>query len=240
MGIKLDYASVYHPQTNGQVEHANALIMSGIKPRLVRSLKESDTHWVEELDSVLWGLRTMPNRTIGYTPFFMVYGAEAVLPCDIIHDPPRMRMYEEKEAELDRQDNLDALEEERDVAKPVPHSISNRLEGIKAEKYGPKLITLVNSSYAYLRRKRTSSNPSGRVPSSLIKFSPEEHTVYAVHLITDSSRIHGTRPDAGDSTPSTEPSVRLLTSTSSVTFFFFLSCPLFPFCVQPCKTARMP
>ncbi|SPT18539.1 unnamed protein product [Triticum aestivum] len=117
MGIKLDYASVYHPQTNGQVEQANGLIMSGIKPRLVRSLKESDTHWVEELDSVLWGLRTTPNRTTGYTPYFMVYGAEAVWPCDIIHDSPRVRMYEEKEAELDRQDSLDALEEERDVAK---------------------------------------------------------------------------------------------------------------------------
>ena len=48
---------------------------------------------------------------------FMVYGAEAVLPCDIIHDSPRVRMYEEREAELDRQDSLDALEEERDVAK---------------------------------------------------------------------------------------------------------------------------
>ena len=47
----------------------------------------------------------------------MVYGAEAVLPCDIIHDSPHVRMYEEKEAKLDRQDNLDALEEERDVAK---------------------------------------------------------------------------------------------------------------------------
>ena len=55
MGIKLDYAFVYHPQTNGQVKRANGLIMSGIKPRLVRSLKESNTHWVEELDSVLWG-----------------------------------------------------------------------------------------------------------------------------------------------------------------------------------------
>ena len=75
--------------------------MSGIKPRLVRSLKESDKHWVEELESVLRGLRTTPNRTTGYTPFFMVYGAEAVLPCDIIHDSPRGRMYEEKEAKLD-------------------------------------------------------------------------------------------------------------------------------------------
>ena len=102
MGIKLDYASVYHPQTNSQVERANGLIMSGIKPKLVRSLKESDTHLVEELDSVLWGLRTTLNRTTGYTPFFMVYDAEAVLPCDIIHDSPRVRMYEEKEADLDR------------------------------------------------------------------------------------------------------------------------------------------
>ena len=47
----------------------------------------------------------------------MVYAAKAVLPCDIIHDSPRVRMSEEKEAELDRQDSLDALEEERDVAK---------------------------------------------------------------------------------------------------------------------------
>ena len=91
--------------------------MSGIKPRLVQSLKESYKHWVEELDSILWGLRTTPNCTTGYTPFFMVYGVEAVLPCDIIHDSPRVRMYEEREAEIDRQDNLDALEEERDVAK---------------------------------------------------------------------------------------------------------------------------
>ena len=124
MGIKLDYASVYHPQTNGQVERANGLIMSGIKPRLVRSLTESDTHWVEELDSVLWVLRTTPNRTNWYTPLFMVYGAEAVLPCDIIHDSPRVRMYEEKEAKLDRQDNLDALEEERDIAKARSASIN--------------------------------------------------------------------------------------------------------------------
>ena len=91
--------------------------MSGIKPRLVRSLRESDKHWVEELDFVLWGPRTTPNHTTGYTPFFMVYDAEVVLPYDIIHDSPQVRMYEEREAELDRQDDLDGLEEERDIAK---------------------------------------------------------------------------------------------------------------------------
>ena len=82
----------------------------------MHSLRESDKHWVEELDFILWGLRTTPNHTTGYTPFFMVYDAEAVLPCDIIHDSPRVRMYEETEAELEWPDDLVSLEEERDIA----------------------------------------------------------------------------------------------------------------------------
>ena len=93
----------------------------------------------------------------------------------------------------------------------VPHSISNRLDDTKAEKCGRKLIILANSFYAYRRRKRTSSSPSGRVPSSLIKFSPEERSVYVMHQIIDSSGTHGTRPDSEDSTPSTKLCVHLLT-----------------------------
>ena len=95
--------------------------------------------------------------------------------------------------------------------RPVPHSINNRLEGIKAENFGPKLITLANSFYASPRRRRTSSNPSGRVPSSLTKFSLEVRTAYVMHQIIDSSRTHGTRPDSEDSTPSAELCVCLLT-----------------------------
>ena len=79
-------------------------------------------------------------------------------------------MYEEKEAEHDRQDSLDALEEERDVAKARSAFYHNRLDGIKAEKYGPKFITLANSFYAYQRRKRTSSSPNGKFPSLSTKF----------------------------------------------------------------------
>ena len=95
--------------------------------------------------------------------------------------------------------------------KLVPHSISNRLDDTKVEKCGPKLIILVNSFYAYRKRRRTSSNPSGKAPSSSKKFSQEECTTYVMRPITDSSRTHGTRPDSGDSTPSAELSVCLLT-----------------------------
>ena len=46
----------------------------------------------------------------------MVYGAEAVLPSDIRHDSPRVAAYTEAENEKARQDSLDLLDEERDLA----------------------------------------------------------------------------------------------------------------------------
>jgi hypothetical protein len=52
-GIRLDLASVAHPQSNGQVEKANGLILASIKPRLVEPLERSVGCWVEELPSVL-------------------------------------------------------------------------------------------------------------------------------------------------------------------------------------------
>jgi hypothetical protein len=52
-GIRLDLASVAHPQSNGQVEKANGLILADIKPRLVEPLEHLAGCWVEELPSVL-------------------------------------------------------------------------------------------------------------------------------------------------------------------------------------------
>ena len=72
--------------------------------------------WVGELPSVLWSVRTTLNRSMGFTPFFLVYGAEAILPSDIRHDSTRVAAYVEQDNELARQDSLDALEEARDLA----------------------------------------------------------------------------------------------------------------------------
>ena len=65
---------------------------------------------------MLWSSNTTPNRSTGYTPFLMVYGAEAVLPSDIRHDSPRVAAYVEADNEKARQEALDLLDEERDIA----------------------------------------------------------------------------------------------------------------------------
>jgi transposase InsO family protein len=73
MGIKLKFASVVHPKTNGQVEKPNGLICNGIKKRLLAPLEKAKHAWVDELPSVLWSLRTTPNAATQETPFFLVH-----------------------------------------------------------------------------------------------------------------------------------------------------------------------
>jgi hypothetical protein len=36
--IKIDWASVGHPRTNGQVERANGMVLQGLKPRIFDQL----------------------------------------------------------------------------------------------------------------------------------------------------------------------------------------------------------
>jgi IS30 family transposase len=43
LGIKLKFASVAHPNSNGQVEKANGLICNGIKKRLLAPLEKPST-----------------------------------------------------------------------------------------------------------------------------------------------------------------------------------------------------
>src|SRR3954466_3783994 len=88
LGIKINYASVAHPQSNGQVEKSNGLVCGGLKKRLLTPLDQAACNWVEELPVVLWSLRTTPNASTQYTPVFMVYGAKAVLPHDLKFGAP--------------------------------------------------------------------------------------------------------------------------------------------------------
>jgi hypothetical protein len=52
-----------------------------------------------------------PSRATGFTPFFLVYGAEAILPTDMEYGSPRTKAYDDRGNQTSREDSLDQLEE---------------------------------------------------------------------------------------------------------------------------------
>jgi hypothetical protein len=71
---------------------------------------------MKELPSVVWSLRMTPSRATGFTLFFLVYGADAILPTDLEYGSPRMRAYDDRSNWTNQEDSLDQLEEARDMA----------------------------------------------------------------------------------------------------------------------------
>jgi hypothetical protein len=92
------------------------LIIDGLKKRLYDENSKKGGKWVHELPHVVWGLWTQSSKAIGQTPFFLVYGSEAILPADIMWKSPRVEMYNEGEADETRQLELDSVEEARCTA----------------------------------------------------------------------------------------------------------------------------
>ena len=60
-GIRIDWASVRHPRTNGQVERANGMVLQGLKSCIFDRLNKHAGRWVAEVPAILWSLRMTPN-----------------------------------------------------------------------------------------------------------------------------------------------------------------------------------
>jgi transposase InsO family protein len=156
MGIKLKFASVAHPKTNRQVEKANGLICNGIKKRLLAPLEKAKHAWVDELPSVLWSLRTTPNAATQETPFFLVHGTEVVLPVEITHKAPRIAAYDETTSTEALQDDIDALDEARDVALARATQYQQSLRNYHSTRVRPRsfivgdLVLRIDTSQTYL------------------------------------------------------------------------------------------
>ncbi|XP_027165899.1 uncharacterized protein LOC113765851 [Coffea eugenioides] len=112
LGIKQYFTSVGHPQANGQAENFNRTLLHGLKTRLHRV----GSSWVEELPSVLWSYRTTPRSSTQETPFSLTYGAEAVIPAEILTPNPRLATYAAEVNEEERQLDLDLVDERMDIA----------------------------------------------------------------------------------------------------------------------------
>jgi hypothetical protein len=79
---KVAFALVYHSQSNGAVERANSLIFKAMKKILQGEKKEK---WSEVMPTVVWSHNTTVCRAMNFTPFWLMYGGEAMLPKEIKH-----------------------------------------------------------------------------------------------------------------------------------------------------------
>jgi hypothetical protein len=59
--ICVAWSAVVHPQSNGQVERANDIILQDLKPRIFNKLNKFSRRWHTELPSVIWSIRTTPS-----------------------------------------------------------------------------------------------------------------------------------------------------------------------------------
>jgi hypothetical protein len=115
-GIDVRYVSVAHPRANGQVERANGMVLDALKKRLHDAANSKRGKWIKELPNALWGLHTQPSKPTGQSPYFLVYGSEAILPADVMWDSPAIEQYDKGISEDSRGVDIDGLEEARYAA----------------------------------------------------------------------------------------------------------------------------
>jgi hypothetical protein len=93
------------------VERANVEILMGFKTHTYDGLKRQGKKWIDELPCALWGNRTSPSRATGEMSFFMVYGAEVVLPPEVTMGSLCVKTYDEATQDELRREDINLVDE---------------------------------------------------------------------------------------------------------------------------------
>jgi hypothetical protein len=91
--IVLGHSTTYYPQGNGLVESSNKSLITIIK----KVLTENKKAWHVHLKYALWENRIGTKKSIGMSPFQMVYGTDVVLPINL--SLPVMKLWQDSKEE---------------------------------------------------------------------------------------------------------------------------------------------
>ena len=112
-GVEQRITSAYHPQANGLVERQNRTI----KNALVKVLSDHQ-EWPSILEGVLFAHRVTKHNSTKYSPFFMLYNRDPVLPIDL--------KYKESALGGDEEFDMDMFQEVLKAAKTLRNSIHEK------------------------------------------------------------------------------------------------------------------
>ena len=89
------------------------MILDALKKRLYQKEEKHPGRWLKELPAVVWGLCTQASRSTGVSPYFLVYGLEAILLADIAFRASRVENYDEEQATAVRTEDINRAKEKR-------------------------------------------------------------------------------------------------------------------------------
>jgi hypothetical protein len=166
--IDVYYSSVAHPRCNGQVERENGMVLQAVIDRIFDGASQYAIRWHVELPHVIWGLRTQVSLVTEYSPFFLVYGSEVVLPTDVAFGAPHIQHYKEGTTEETRKVDHDSIEEHHVAALMWHTGTSSSCDAIMTATCGSGPSTWETWSYIVSKAPRecTISLPLGKVPVS--------------------------------------------------------------------------
>ena len=91
--ITLGHSIAYYPQGNGLAESSNKILINIVK----KVLEENKKNWHKKLLNALWANRLTTKRSIGISPYELVYGMEARFPSSL--GIPVIKLLQEIQAE---------------------------------------------------------------------------------------------------------------------------------------------
>ena len=81
-GTSLRMGTAYHPQSSGQVERFNQVLSQTLRCT-IHQLNDIK-HWVALLPTIEFAVNSTPNRSTGYSGFFLNYGYNPVTPIQLL------------------------------------------------------------------------------------------------------------------------------------------------------------
>lgn len=82
LGVHHVTSSPYHPESQGQVERFHQTLKSVIKKFCI----ETGNEWDKEVPFALFAIRSVPNETLGFSPFDLVFGHSVHGPLEVVRE----------------------------------------------------------------------------------------------------------------------------------------------------------
>ncbi|GAA5938005.1 hypothetical protein JCM1841_002915 [Sporobolomyces salmonicolor] len=199
--IKQLRTTPYHPETNGRVERFHKTLIDSVAKYCAPDRQDE---WDEHVSDALLAIRANRNDALGYSPFYLNFGRDPVLPSQSIRQtvtvPPtdnEVRQYQQHAA--DRLRNLEPL---RRSAADRTHDIRTRRAEKRDVTYAEQGIVIGDIVLRWNERRQSKLQPRWDGPFLVRSLAPngtvhlETPSGHVLHNLINVSKLKPYRPDS--------------------------------------------